>query len=150
VFPCRDDEMVITDSATGKPTYGTRFKSPDDFVFCDQDTGAPIQKFDRQFHTMLRNLKMEKDDKRCDGSKYVQDSLMAEGLDAPGDDHLAATEVAAKLVVECGDTFRPVHAALAVARAGRLRTACSPCQYLGCWAHSDEQCASAVGLRKRC
>lgn len=31
-------------------------------MFCDQDTGAPIQKFDRQFHTMLRNLKMEKDD----------------------------------------------------------------------------------------
>jgi len=42
---------------------------------------------------------------------------MAEGLDAPGDDYLAATVIAAKLVVECGDTLRPVHAALAVARA---------------------------------
>jgi hypothetical protein len=42
---------------------------------------------------------------------------MAECLDAPGDDHLAASMVAAKLVVECGDTFRPVHVALAVARA---------------------------------
>ncbi|CAA7627246.1 conserved hypothetical protein [Candidatus Terasakiella magnetica] len=31
-------------------------------MFCDQETGKPILRFDRQFHTMLRNLKMEHDD----------------------------------------------------------------------------------------
>ena len=55
--------------------------------------------------------------KRCDGSEHIHDGLMAECLNAPDDDHLAAPVVTAKLVVECGDTLRPVHAALAIARA---------------------------------
>ncbi|WP_096703734.1 tyrosine-type recombinase/integrase [Magnetospirillum sp. 15-1] len=56
-FPSRDSEIFMQG-----PVYGTKFKAPDDYVLCDQETGKPILRFDRQFHTMLRNLKMEHDD----------------------------------------------------------------------------------------
>ncbi|MGC2854536.1 tyrosine-type recombinase/integrase [Novispirillum sp. DQ9] len=60
-FPSMYDSEHIFDKG-GNALFGTRFKGPDDYVFCDQQTGKPILRFHQQFKTMLRNLKMKTDD----------------------------------------------------------------------------------------